>query len=243
MFFSHLFLSSPMTPLTRVHCGWYLLRGGLKWMLWLWRNSFIYLFIFAPVLDESSEEIRCLTKTKQDGIWIWTTSLLSYSVYSNMQNQREDASWETAWWDQGSAGVHILCCRTCCCSVLQVSGWMFGARCWTVEERQKPLKLTQPQDNDAQTHTHTCWCRSDITSWWLNHWTHRCVCMCVLYVCISSSVCLLVSTHAWWVTQIAAGSTATLPIYRHHRVCVCVWGEWLHKPEISHTHHEGVVIS
>lgn len=155
MFFSHLFLSSPMTPLTRVHCGWYLLRGGLKWMLWLWRNSFIYLFLFAPVLDESSEEIRCLTKTKQDGIWIWTTSLLSYSVYSNMQNQREDASWETAWWDQGSAGVHILCCRTCCCSVLQVSGWMFGACCWTVEERQKPLKLTQPQDNDAQTHTHT----------------------------------------------------------------------------------------
>lgn len=32
---------------------------------------------------------------------------------------------------------------------------MFGARWGTVEERQKPLKLTQPQDNDAQTHTHT----------------------------------------------------------------------------------------
>lgn len=34
-------------------------------------------------------------------------------------------------------------------------------------------------------HTHS----SDITSWWLNHWTHRCV---LLYVCLSTSVCVCV---------------------------------------------------
>lgn len=35
------------------------------------------------------------------------------------------------------------------------------------------------------THIHTQ--ASDITSWWLNHWTHRCV---LLYVCLSTSVCV-----------------------------------------------------